>query len=61
MVPNYRTGSVATYDRSEPQLGSWVLRMLQLKFPEDTWLIDLALPALVGWNNWLGPRGKEVE
>lgn len=52
MVPNYRTGKVATYDRTEPMLGSWTVQILTDIFPQS-WLVDLVTPVLLKWNTWL--------
>lgn len=58
MVPNYRTGDdgmTATYDRTEPMVGSWSLQILHDVFG-DGWVAELLFPALLGWNDWVHER-----
>lgn len=42
MVPNYRNGKTATYDRTEPQLAAWCMELIYSKLKDD-W-VDGALP-----------------
>ena len=51
MVPNYISGATGTYDRTEPALGSWAVRVLRDRLGVE-WLAELLLPSLVGWNDW---------
>ena len=37
--------------RSEPQLGSWSLRLIHDRLRDD-WVVDLLLEPLIAWNNW---------
>ena len=54
-VPNYRSGRVATYDRTEPSLGTWTLAILNDIYNDgsSTWVVDLLLPPLLNWNSWM--------
>jgi hypothetical protein len=41
-VPNYRTGKMCTYDRTEPMLGSWALQVIHDVFGNQTsWVVEL--------------------
>ena len=53
MVPNYALGAVATYDRTEPQLGSWTVRVLRDRLgPRYAWVPALLLDPLAAWSDW---------
>jgi hypothetical protein len=53
MVPNYATGAQGTYDRTEPQLGSWTVRVLRDRLgARYSWLAPLVVDVLVGWSDW---------
>jgi hypothetical protein len=53
MVPNYMLGQAGTYDRTEPQLGSWTVRVLTERLGAAySWLPSLLLDALAGWSDW---------
>lgn len=61
MVPNYVTGGTGTYDRTEPQLGSWTVRILRDRLGEGyAWLPSLLLPSLVAWSDWFYSYRRNV-
>jgi hypothetical protein len=51
LIPNYASGTRKSYDRTEPQLGSFVLARIFEKWNE-TWIVELLLDSLVGAHNW---------
>ena len=51
MVPNYISGQVGTYDRTEPAVVGWTVRVLRDRLGVS-WLPALLLDALVGWHDW---------
>jgi hypothetical protein len=55
-VPNYVNGTgVSSLDRSQPPVGSWVVRELYRKY-RDRWLLDLLFDDLLAWNRWWDNR-----
>ena len=62
MVPNYRVGEslfTATYDRTEPMVGSWCLHILHSVYGDD-WVPRLLFGPLVNWNDWVHARRRGV-
>ena len=51
-VPNYAAGTFVSYDRTEPQIGAYVIRELFKRFNE-TWLVNATFDTLLGWNTWV--------
>ena len=52
LVPNYASGTHVSRDRSEPQVGAIVVRILHHRFGDD-WLVSSVFDALLGWHNWV--------
>mmetsp|Transcript_74654 Transcript_74654/g.175181 ORF Transcript_74654/g.175181 Transcript_74654/m.175181 type:complete len:359 (+) Transcript_74654:123-1199(+) len=50
-VPNYAAGGSKSSDRTEPPVGSKVLREMYNKY-EDKWLVELLFDDLLDWSNW---------
>ena len=51
-VPNYAAGTYISYDRTEPQIGAYVVRELFRRF-NDTWFVDATFDSLLSWNDWV--------
>ena len=51
-IPNYASGVHKAYDRSEPQLGAFILREVYLRWGED-WVVQLLIDTLLGWVDWV--------
>ena len=60
-VPNFASGTAVSFDRTEPQIGAFVLSRLYARWG-DGWLVDLLLPSLLSWNDWVWEhrRGEGV-
>jgi putative isomerase len=56
-VANYVSGLRASYDRTEPQIGAYVILQIYNKW-QDGWIVDLLLPAMLGWNDWVWTRRR---
>jgi hypothetical protein len=53
MVPNYISGASGTYDRTEPAVGAWAVRVLRDRLPAvASWLPALLIDSLAAWNDW---------
>jgi len=51
-VPNYaQAGGIASLDRSQPPVGSWVIRELYRRY-RDKWLLEEVFDDLLTWNRW---------
>lgn len=58
-VPNYITTHHASYDRSQPPVGSIIVKRIFDKY-QDTWFLDEVYDDLFEWNRWwLKSRFKE--
>ena len=51
-VPNFISGTSSSFDRTEPQIGAYVVREVYTKW-RDAWLVELLFPALLSWNEWV--------
>lgn len=51
MIPNYASGTRKSYDRTEPQLGSYILREIYQKWNES-WVVEIVFDSLLGAHNW---------
>ena len=51
-VPNFASGLHVSYDRTEPQIGAYVTLQIYKKWG-DAWVVDIVLPALEAWNDWV--------
>ena len=59
MVPNWANGLSGSPDRSEPQIGAYVLQQLVHKWGgEAQWLVELLFPPLLAWHNWTYTRRR---
>jgi len=60
-VPNFASGTGISFDRTEPQIGAFVVQQIYNKW-QDGWIVDLLFPALLSWNNWVWThrRGEGV-
>ena len=54
MVPNYISGASGTYDRTEPAVGAWAVRVLRdrLGARVAAWLPALLIDAFAAWSDW---------
>lgn len=50
-VPNYKTAFKASYDRSQPPIGSWIIHQLYERH-QEAWLLELVFEDLMAWNDW---------
>ncbi|HKL22870.1 MAG TPA: trehalase family glycosidase, partial [Tichowtungia sp.] len=50
-VPNYAAGRGSSFDRSQPPVGSLMVRELYRRY-EDKWFVDSLFDALLSWNRW---------
>jgi hypothetical protein len=51
MIPNFGSGTGASRDRSEPQVGTMCAWKLYLQFG-DKWFIEECFDRLYNWNTW---------
>ena len=51
-VPNFASGTGVSFDRTEPQIGAYVVQQVHAKWRDD-WVVQLLFPALLSWNNWV--------
>ena len=60
-VPNFASGTGVSFDRTEPQIGAYVVQQVHAKWRDD-WVVQLLFPALLSWNNWVWThrRGEGV-
>ena len=60
-VPNFASGTGISFDRTEPQIGAFVVREIYTRW-RDAWVVDLLFPALLSWNMWVWThrRGEGV-
>ena len=60
-VPNFASGTGISFDRTEPQIGAFVVREIYTRW-RDAWVVDLLFPALLSWNTWVWThrRGEGV-
>lgn len=56
-VPNFVSGTRASYDRTEPQIGAYVTLQIYNKWGE-AWIIDLLIDSLKSWNDWVWNRRR---
>ena len=47
-VPNFASGTGISFDRTEPQIGAFVVRDIYTRW-RDAWVVDLLFPALLSW------------
>lgn len=57
-IPNYAAGIGKTDDRSQPPVGSIVIRELYRKY-KDKWLLQYVFDKLLSWNRWW-PQKRDV-
>jgi len=50
-VPNFASGTGVSFDRTEPQIGAYVVQQVHAKWRDD-WLVQLLFPALLSWHDW---------
>lgn len=50
-VPNYAAGRGSSFDRSQPPVGSLMVRELYRHYG-DQWFVDSLFDALLSWNRW---------
>jgi hypothetical protein len=50
-IPNYAAGRGSSFDRSQPPVGSLMVRELYRHY-RDQWFIDSLFDALLSWNRW---------
>ena len=58
-IPNYSAGIGKTIDRSQPPVGSIVLREIYRKYHEK-WLLQYVFDKLLSWNRWW-PKKRDVK
>ena len=60
-VPNFASGFHVSYDRTEPQIGAFVMLQIYQKWG-DAWVVDVVFDALMSWNDWVWDhrRGEGV-
>lgn len=51
-VPNYESGPRVSVDRTEPQIGAYVVQQIYNKWQEP-WLVQVTFDALLSWNDWV--------
>eukprot|EP01137_Pigoraptor_chileana_P034797 Opistho-2@27869 len=59
-VPNEKGGTVASWDRTEPIVGSMALLAIYNKFNDD-WVVDLLFDDLFDWNTWMWQKRRAAE
>lgn len=57
-VPNYTSGLEASTDRSQPPIGSLVVKEVYKKYRED-WLLEHLFDDLLAWNRWWPKNRKQ--
>lgn len=57
-IPNYAAGLGKTDDRSQPPVGSMVIREIYRKYKEK-WLLEYTFDKLLTWNRWW-PKKRDV-
>ena len=61
MVPNYIDGQTGTYDRTEPAVGSWAVRVLRDRLgARAAFLPALLIDALASWHDWFHASRRNV-
>ncbi len=58
-IPNYSAGIGKTNDRSQPPLGSVIIREIYRKYKEK-WLLEYVFEKLLTWNRWW-PKKRDVD
>ncbi len=58
-IPNYAAGLGKTNDRSQPPLGSIVIKEIYKKYKEK-WLLEYVFDKLLSWNRWW-PKKRDVD
>ena len=58
-IPNYAAGLGKTNDRSQPPVGSIVIREIYRKYKEK-WLLQYTFDKLLSWNRWW-PKKRDVD
>ncbi len=58
-IPNYAAGLGKTNDRSQPPLGSIVIKEIYKKYKEK-WLLQYVFDKLLSWNRWW-PKKRDVD
>lgn len=56
-VPNFAAGLRKSYDRSESQIGAFVIREIYNK-TKDAWLVETVFDTLLSWNAWVWRRRR---
>ena len=57
-VPNYKSASGISADRSQPPVGSRTILEIYRRYPEK-WLLEETYDELIAWNRWW-PRGRSL-
>ncbi|MDQ2720191.1 MAG: hypothetical protein M3Z26_10610 [Bacteroidota bacterium] len=58
-IPNYAAGLGRTDDRSQPPLGSIIIREIYKKYKEK-WLLQYVFDNLISWNRWW-PQKRDID
>ncbi|MGY4386191.1 putative isomerase [Pedobacter sp. UYP24] len=58
-IPNYAAGLGKTNDRSQPPVGSIVIKEIYKKYKEK-WLLEYVFDKLLSWNRWW-PKKRDVD
>lgn len=58
-IPNYAAGLGKTNDRSQPPVGSMVIREIYRKYKEK-WLLQYTFDKLLSWNRWW-PKKRDID
>jgi len=58
-VPNYAAGRGSSFDRSQPPVGSLMVRELYRHYG-DKWFVDSLFDALLSWNRWW-PENRTID
>ncbi len=52
-APNDNRGNGSkSWDRSQPPVGSLMVREIHRRFPEERWFLEASFDSLLGWNRW---------
>lgn len=58
-IPNYAAGLGKTNDRSQPPVGSMIIREIYRKYKEK-WLLQYTFDKLLSWNRWW-PKKRDID
>lgn len=58
-IPNYAAGLGKTNDRSQPPVGSMMIKEVYRKYKEK-WLLDYTFDKLLTWNRWW-PKKRDID